>query len=603
MIQKAGSGHIGSSFSCLDVTAWLHLREMRRDPTSSTFQDVYFSSKGHDAPAMYAILLGLGLLDFELIHTLRRIDGLPGHPDVGTPGIPTNTGALGMGIGKAKGMVLADRLQGRDRRILVMLGDGELQEGQIWESLAFAANREMREITAIVDANKIQSDIWTHLTSDMGDVEEKFRAFGWRASRINGHDTRALAQELAACRDEPSRPQVIIADTTKGQGVSLFQHQAGPDEAALYLFHSGALGPEVYASATKELLERVEVMYGEAGLTPPEPVSAAPDPAPIPMPGTPQSLIGAYSAALVEQGRANPDLVVLDADLKKDCGLIPFEEEFPERFIECGIAEQDMVSMAGGLALSGKTPLVHSFACFLTTRANEQIFNNASELSKIIYVGSLAGLLPAGPGHSHQGVRDIAAMAPMPGMTVAVPGCEAEVGPLLDALLHQVDGPGYLRLFTPPWPVPFSLPTGFQTIPGQGTIIHPGTDVALIAYGPVMLSQAFLAAQELDKQGVSTSVINLPWLNRIDADWLKQALGKAKLVVTLDDHSLTGGLRDLLAPALHLNHSHTEQRAPVMAMGLDSLPQCGRHEEVLARHKLDAGAIAQRVKQWIQAST
>ena len=133
MVARAGSGHLGSSFSSLDIVSWLYLNELHQGDASG---DVYFSSKGHDAPGLYAVLLATGLLPFDRIHTLRRLGGLPGHPDVATPGVVTNTGPLGMGISKAKGMILANRLSGRQGRVFVMTGDGELQEGQIWESLA-----------------------------------------------------------------------------------------------------------------------------------------------------------------------------------------------------------------------------------------------------------------------------------------------------------------------------------------------------------------------------------------------------------------------------------------------------------------------------------
>src|SRR5207248_1035420 len=151
MIAAAGSGHIGSSFSAMDIVSWLYLNELRRPDanTSAAFGDLYFSSKGHDVPGLYAVLIGLGDLDFDLLHQLRRLGGLPGHPDVSTSGVVTNTGSLGMGVSKAKGMVEANRLLGRDQRIFVLTGDGELQEGQFWESLGTAAIRRMGEIVVI----------------------------------------------------------------------------------------------------------------------------------------------------------------------------------------------------------------------------------------------------------------------------------------------------------------------------------------------------------------------------------------------------------------------------------------------------------------------
>ena len=160
MIAGAWSGHIGTSFSSLEIMSWLFLNEMRDLDKGPGACDIFFSSKGHDAPALYAVLIGLGLLPPSKLHQLRRLHGLPGHPHVETPYIQANTGSLGMGISKAKGMALANRLAGTPRRIFVLTGDGELQEGQFWESLGSAANRGLGEIVAIVDHNKIQSDTW-----------------------------------------------------------------------------------------------------------------------------------------------------------------------------------------------------------------------------------------------------------------------------------------------------------------------------------------------------------------------------------------------------------------------------------------------------------
>ena len=158
---------------------------------------------------------------------------------------------------------------------------------------------------------------------------------------------------------------------------------------------------------------------------------------------------------------------MLDADLVKDCGLVPFAAKYPDRFVECGIAEQDMVSMACGMARRGLLPVVHSFACFLSARPNEQIYNQCSEGSKVIYVGSLAGLLPGGPGHSHQSVRDIAALGAIPNLLMAEPALEAEVRALFDYLVNTATESAYLRLVSVKWPMPFGYPAGLAVRKGQ----------------------------------------------------------------------------------------------------------------------------------------
>src|SRR6187200_679755 len=188
MIMQAGSGHIGSSFSSTDIITWLWTEELRDTNSNRPGSDVYFSSKGHDAPALYSLLIALEKLDSRLVHQLRRLDGLPGHPDVETPFIAANTGSLGMGISKAYGMARAHRFRGAGGQIVVLTGDGELQEGQIWESLQPVANERLANITVIVDHNKFQSDAAVSTVSDLGDIEEKFRIFGWEVRRGDGHD-------------------------------------------------------------------------------------------------------------------------------------------------------------------------------------------------------------------------------------------------------------------------------------------------------------------------------------------------------------------------------------------------------------------------------
>src|SRR3954467_5502460 len=251
MIERAGSGHPGTTFSCLDIVSWLHLEVMGEG-------DRYFSSKGHDAPGLYAVLTALGRLDFELIHQLRRLNGLPGHPDVAaTPEVVTSTGSLGMGVSKARGFVLADRLAGRSSRVYVLTGDGELQEGQFWESLQPTANRGLHEITVIVDRNQVQSDTWVDMVSDIGDLEAKARAFGWATASCDGHDLRSLASTLQGLEDE-QRPKLVIARTRKGGGASLMEPETHlpRTETALYDYHVGALSPEEYERAFEEGRER-----------------------------------------------------------------------------------------------------------------------------------------------------------------------------------------------------------------------------------------------------------------------------------------------------------------------------------------------------------
>lgn len=592
MIARAGSGHIGSSFSSMDIISWLLLEELQTVETAQTTGDVFFSSKGHDAPGYYAALMGMGKLSFDLIHKLRRIDGLPGHPDIATPGIITNTGSLGMGISKAKGMVFANRVTGRAGRVFLMTGDGELQEGQFWESLISAANNGLHEITAIIDHNKLQSDTFVKNVSDLGDLESKLRAFGWRVERCDGHDIAAFSAALESLKNE-TRPKIIIADTVKGRGVSFMEHTSLDSDVEMYRFHSGAPDASTYRKAAQEIIERLHQKLSDSGSTPLAYETVERE-VTTPPPETAQRLIPAYTRALLEQAEKHKNIVALDADLILDTGLIPFRERFPDRFFECGIAEQDMVSTAGGMALKGLLPIVHSFACFLSARPNEQIYNNASENTKIIYVGSLAGVVPGGPGHSHQAVRDISALGAIPGLTIVEPSCEAEVPLLLDWCVNEAQGSCYIRLVSLPWEIPYKLPQDYRPKQGQGITLVDGTDVAIIAYGPVLLSAAVRASEMLtNERGISVKVINLPWLNGVDSVWLQSSLGNCEHVLCMDNHYIIGGQCDAVMRAI--NQFDGGNTVKATCLGIKNIPPCGTNQQVIDIVSLDINSIIKAI--------
>lgn len=584
MIAKAGSGHIGSSFSSMDILAHLHLEEMRGD-------DVFFSSKGHDAPALYATLIALGVLPEEKLHVLRRLDGLPGHPDIGTPGLVFNTGSLGMGISKAKGLVEANRRLGKEARVFVLTGDGELQEGQIWESLISAANRKHAEITVIVDHNKFQSDYSVQRTSSLGDLEAKFSAFGWRTMRVDGHDIPALAATLRTLADDRDAPKVIIADTIKGRGVSFMEGASIDSDVEMFKYHSGAPKADEYQRAVAELEVRISARLnaiGAAGVT----VQRQERAALAAQSATQRRLFPAYTEALMAAARTKPEIVALDADLILDMGLISFEDEFADRFIECGIAEQDMVSQAGGMALNGLLPIVHSFSCFLTTRANEQIYNNATERSQIIYVGGLSGVLPAGPGHSHQSVREISGIGGIPNLVMAEPATPEDVAALFGWCLGY-KGPSFLRMASIPYVTAAETPKGWRPVEGQGYVVREGADGVIFAAGLVGVAECLAAADLLAQQGRQWRVVAHPWLNRVDPVWLAETIGARPHVVTYDNHFVVGGQGQMLKAAIAALPGRTKPSC--MSLGLHETPPSGRNDEVLARLGLDAAAIAQKI--------
>tara|TARA_B100001059_G_scaffold234202_1_gene276114 strand:+ start:13473 stop:15362 length:1890 start_codon:yes stop_codon:yes gene_type:complete len=586
MIAKAGSGHIGTSFSSIDIFSWLHLNVLTED-------DLFFSSKGHDAPGLYAVLIGIEKIEYEYLHKLRRINGLPGHPDVTTtPCMVTNTGSLGMGISKAKGLVKANRLDGKSGRVYVLTGDGELQEGQFWESLPSAVNGKFEEITVIIDHNKIQSDTWVDNVSNLGNLELKLKSYGWHVERCNGNNFMDFSKAVESTRKVKGLPQIIIADTIKGCGVSFMEATAmGNNE--FYQFHSGAPSQGDYKKAVDELVSNTNKLLKQLNQEPIQIVEVAYQQKDMQHPPTQQKLIPAYENALTELGSEHEEIVVLDADLMIDCGLLSFRNKYPERFIECGIAEQDMVSQAGALALKGKLPISHSFACFLASRANEQFFNNASENTKCIYTGSLAGLLPAGPGHSHQMVRDISALGAIPNLTLLEPSCEEEVRMILDYAVNTNKESTYIRLVSVPCEVPYTLPLDYVLKKGKGVVLTEGDDAIIFAYGPVMLAQAFNAAEVLKREHeFGLKVVNLPWLNEINQDWIKEIIGEIKHVFTLDNHLIKGGQGERIGSAIA---QASLVDTSFNMFGIEEVPVCGLSHEVLSYHKLDVESLVFRI--------
>lgn len=596
-VKKAGSGHIGSSFSAMDIVVFLYYKWMNTAKLGFDHpgRDIYFSSKGHDVPGFYAVLYSLGVLSRDKILNLRRHGGLDGHPDVKIPGVEANTGSLGMGISKARGMAAAKKMKGDKGDLYVLLGDGELQEGQIWESLQATVNQQVNNIYAIVDNNKIQSDKKVSEISDLGNLKEKFESFGWHVEQCNGHDFAALESVFGKLEKVNNKPKIVIADTIKGKSISFMEgEQALKDGKGLYLWHSGAPGDDDFESGFEEIIRVVDVQLAQCGAEKlAYEIIETREKGRIRLKDVAEKVVEAYGTALLDAGQKNKKMVVLDADLAADCGLRPFEKTFPDRFIENGIAEQDMVSMAGGLALQGLLPIVNSFGVFLSSRSNEQIYTNATEGTKIIYVCHYSGLIPAGPGKSHQSLRDISLFGALPNCVILEPCNALETTKILDWCVNQSEVNCMIRLAISPSPRNIRLPSDYELSFGKGTVLKNGNDAIIFSYGPVMTHEAFLAAKLLEEKSVTLKIVNMPWLNRVDTGWLEQTIGNCNKVFCIDNHSIYGGLGDLLLNAI--SRSRMLKDVNLVKFGIDEYPACGTPKEVLQYHGLDGESLCHRI--------
>jgi transketolase len=226
MVAEAGSGHLGASMSIVDILAILYFMKMHHDPANPGWaeRDRLILSKGHAAPALYAVLSEAGYLPEEELYTLRELGSrLHGHPDTVTPGVDVATGSLGQGLSVAVGMALAAKMDDAPHRIYVVLGDGELDEGQVWEAAMTAAHYGLDNLVAIIDRNQYQLTGMTEQVKSVEPVADKWRAFGWNVINVSGHDIYAVLDALEVCEHAKGRPHVIVAKTTKGKGVSFME--------------------------------------------------------------------------------------------------------------------------------------------------------------------------------------------------------------------------------------------------------------------------------------------------------------------------------------------------------------------------------------------
>jgi transketolase len=389
------------------------------------------------------------------------------------------------------------------------------------------------------------------------------------------------------------RPKVVICDTIKGRGISFMEHPKALELGnGLYRWHSGAPDDASFETGYDEIINSLDDRLHRFGLTPLA-LKVIPPEARHTSATSKEFVADAFGQKLVELGALRKDLVVLDADLSSDCRLRGFEAAYPDRFIESGIAEQDMVSTAGGLALHGMLPIVNTFASFLASRPNEQIYTNGSELTRIIYVCHFSGLIPAGPGQSHQSLRDISLFGAIPNFEVLQP-CNAEESKLiLEYCVNQSSANCVIRLIIGPSPREIALPQDYILTFGKGAVLSEGKDGILIGYGPVMLNEALVASEILAQKGFGLKVVNMPWLNRVDTVWLEQIVTPYQRIFVIEDHASVGGLGDCLLNAL--NEEGLLYDRQLVKFSVEGYPACGTPWEVLQAHQMDGASLARRI--------
>ncbi len=624
----AGSGHAGGTLSMMDLAAVLYLRAAEHDPKNPVWpdRDRILWSAGHKAPALYVSLGIAGFFPIQDVVTLRKL-GSPfqGHPHwLKLPGVEISSGSLGQGLSVAVGMALAARIDGKRHKVFCLMGDGEQQEGEVWEAAMEAGHLHLDNIIAVVDCNRLQIDGWVKDVMQVEPLAAKYAAFGWEVLRIDGHNMSQVVDAFEQARAVAGKPVVILADTIKGKGVSFMEeqpawHGKAPnreelDKALAELGLTQALPVENLlakaknwqAEATRALDARMprysrDYWWNASGSMQ------------VKMEPTRKG----FGRALAEYGD-DERVVCLGLDISGSIAIADFCAGKPERaprWISFGIAEQSATAAAAGLAREGKLPVLGSYATFSAARNLDQLRVSVcySNLN-VLVAGAHAGVSVGPDGATHQALEDLFAMLGLPNMTVVVPCDAIETRKAARHLLLEHVGPKYIRFAREATPLVTGESTPF--VFGKANLIRLRSqkanfvdafetrlasacageeeDLTIVACGP-MVPEAMRAAWILKCEfGYETRILNLHTLKPIDTDAIVRAARETGVMVTAEEHQI-GALAGCVARILAGSPGLSSVPVVAGAVGVnDRFGESGAPWELVKEFELSAEHVAQR---------
>ncbi|HEV2296036.1 MAG TPA: transketolase [Tepidisphaeraceae bacterium] len=632
MTTSAGSGHPSSALSLAHLVAVLLYRVMRWDPKDpwNPGSDRLVLSEGHAVPILYAALADLGAtitpigkaedrgaaraMTREDAMRLREIDSpIDGHPNpqVGVPFFDAATGSLGQGLSVAAGLGAAARMDAVDRNIFCLIGDGESREGQIWEAMDFIADHALTNVIPIFNCNELAQSDWVSPQQSAETLAKKAEAFGFIARIVDGHDPEKLLRtfnELNVIKNG-NRPFAVIARTVKGWGAASEQGM-------------GKHGTPVKKDKLKQTLAELDQtakdlhvadfkLDGELKVTPPNaprealatsqtPIKVADFKKGLAMVGLDKNLSEnkpiaprkAYGAALVALGAASERIIGLDADVKNSTYAEWFYKKYPDRFLECKIAEQNMVSVAAGVAAAGKIPFCSTFAKFFE-RAYDQIEMAIISGANIKMTGSHAGVTLAADGPSQMSLPDVAFFrsfshvkdyAGRRALSYFFPS-DAVSTYRCTELMANLGGACYQRTLRADTPLLYK-PDDTDFTVGGFKVLREGKDLCFVSAG-YMVHECVAIADELAKNGRRATVIDAYSLPLNTEDVLRIAARSGGRIVTVEDN-YTGGLDAELSIAIAGNGDDIT----LQNLYVQRLPKSGKEpEDVLSFLDLDRKAI------------
>jgi transketolase len=630
-LAAAGSGHAGGTLSIMDIAAALYLNVANHDPKDPQWKDRdrIIWSTGHKAPSLYLCLGMSGYFDIEDVVTLRKLySPFQGHPHwLKLRGVEISSGSLGQGLSVSNGIALAAKLDKKDYRVYCLMGDGEQQEGQIWEAIMEAGHYKLDNLCGIVDKNRLQIDGWVEDVMNVDPLGEKYRSFNWNVIEIDGHDMGQILDAFEKAKAFKGKPTVIIAHTVKGKGVDFMENVAGwhgksptLDEAIKGLKQLGLYekmpvqrlmekSKKYQARAEKELDAKMphfsKDYFWNAGSR-----------MKVDMHPTRKG----FGGCLQECGY-DERVVCLGADISGSITISDFYTSHPERrerFLSMGIAEQSATGVAAGLAKEGKLPVFGTYGVFASGRNLDQLRTTVCYGNFNVFVAGAHGGVSVGPdGATHQALEELFQMCGLPNMTVVVPCDMIETRKAGDFLLFEHKGPKYLRFAREATPIVTRDNTPFKF--GEANVIrlrkeadkfidafeivlaskhkNENEDLTIIANGPEV-PEAMRAAYILKMEyGIETRIVNMHTVKPIDKNSIVKAALETGIVVSAEEHQI-GGLGNLVA-AVIAEARELAGRSVVMGMvGVkDRFGESGAPWELIKEFEVSAEHVAAKAKE------
>jgi len=643
----AGSGHPTSSLSAVELITTLffggyyHYDLKKQD---SIANDRFILSKGHASPLLYSLYHAAGCLPYEKLLTLRKFGScLQGHPTPFFPYADVATGSLGQGLSVAVGMALGVKLRikneelkiGRTPKIWVLLGDSEMAEGQIWEAMESASFHQLDNLVAIVDVNRLGQQGETIQGWDVHDYEKKARAFGWEPIVIeDGHNLVEISQSFSKLINTNStsstnstnstsstKPKIIIARTIKGKGVSFLEDKNG--------WHGKTLDDKQLKTALEELGQVDLKARGKINSPKNFKVQSSKFKSTSLItnhqpPITNMATREAFGDALVDLGKENPNIVVLDAEVANSTYENKFQKAYPDRFFEMFIAEENMMSTALGLSKIGYIPFVSTFAAFLTRTydqvrmAQYSIFKPEARSTKsetnsknniqnkknsdfdirisnlnLNIVGSHAGVSIGEDGPSQMGLEDLAMMRSILNGIVLYPSDAVSTRKLV-SLMAKTPGIKYLRASRGKTPVIYDekeefVLGGFKLHPSS--IINHSSSILVIAAG-ITLHEALKAQKKLEEKKIAATVVDLYCIKPLNNAVMEQLINSHRHIIVVEDHYPTGGIGEAISELIVNRKLKIENWSHLCVR---KIPMSGTPEELLNYEEIDSEAIIKTI--------